>query len=262
MDIRLINGIWNSIITDFFGAISDHSGSFGGNSNRSKICNTIWIDFFGERADEVPSYSNGNVNSQGVIDRIAKWYFESVWYEKYDFVEFLSQLELNGLHTSFIKYCNDILRKEMSGYRIIGGKIVQITSEEEFVEIENALDISSKWEPVNVHLKSAIGFLSNRENADFRNSIKESISAVESLCIIITGDKDASLGKALAIIEKKFDIHKALKSAFMAIYGYTSDSGGIRHALLEDDIEVTLEDAKFMLVTCSAFINYLKVKIE
>ena len=63
-------------------------------------------------------------------------------------------------------------------------------------------------------------------------------------------------------IEKKFQIHSALKSAFSALYGYTSDSGGIRHSLLKDDISVSFEDAKFMLVSCSGFINYLKAKIE
>jgi hypothetical protein len=44
------------------------------------------------------------------------------------------------------------------------------------------------------------------------------------------------------------------------MYGYTSDAEGIRHALLE---EPTLEqaDAIFMLVTCSAFVNYLRAKL-
>ena len=51
-----------------------------------------------------------------------------------------------------------------------------------------------------------------------------------------------------------------MKNAFSALYGYASDSGGIRHKLLEDDINVKMEDAKFMLITCSAFINYLKAK--
>ena len=43
----------------------------------------------------------------------------------------------------------------------------------------------------------------------------------------------------------------------MKLYGYASDKGGIRHAegLFESD--VTFEEAKFMLVSCSAFINYL-----
>lgn len=56
-------------------------------------------------------------------------------------------------------------------------------------------------------------------------------------------------------------MHKALKNAFSNLYGYTSDTGGIRHALSEDNLEVTMEDAKFMLVSCSAFINYLKTKL-
>ena len=43
------------------------------------------------------------------------------------------------------------------------------------------------------------------------------------------------------------------------LYGYTSDADGIRHALL-DESDLDFEDAKFMLVSCSAFTNYLKGK--
>jgi hypothetical protein len=46
----------------------------------------------------------------------------------------------------------------------------------------------------------------------------------------------------------------SLKRAFDKLYGYTSDADGIRHALLEED-SVTFEQAKFMLVVCSAFTN-------
>ena len=46
------------------------------------------------------------------------------------------------------------------------------------------------------------------------------------------------------------------KGAFDKLYGYTSDADGIRHALLEED-KVTFEQAKFMLVVCSAFTNYV-----
>lgn len=60
-------------------------------------------------------------------------------------------------------------------------------------------------------------------------------------------------------MENKINIHKALKSGFTAIYGYTSDENGIRHAIL-DEPNVDFEDAKYMLVSCSAFINYLIVK--
>ncbi len=44
------------------------------------------------------------------------------------------------------------------------------------------------------------------------------------------------------------------------MYGWTSDDGGIRHALMEGDTPPTFADAKFMLVACSALVNYLTTK--
>ena len=41
------------------------------------------------------------------------------------------------------------------------------------------------------------------------------------------------------------------------LFGYTSDEGGIRHAEGLFVSEVSFEEAKFMLVSCSAFVNYL-----
>ncbi len=262
IDTRLENRLWNTILNEFFDRISN-SSSYGKESDLVQVCLIIWKEFFGERADEIASYSGGGIYVSGVIDFIKKWFFNHAhWYEKYDLIEFLAKLDSRALHVGFIADCNSALKKEMAGYRIVDESIAQITSEEEIVEIEQALKNSSKWTPVNTHLKTSIEYFSNRENPDYRNSIKEAISAVESLCVIITGDKRATLGQALSKIEKKFQIHGALKSAFSALYGYTSDSGGIRHSLLEDDIIVSFADAKFMLVSCSAFINYLKVKIE
>jgi len=50
-----------------------------------------------------------------------------------------------------------------------------------------------------------------------------------------------------------------LKKGFSNLYGYTSSAEGIRHALLEE-AKLNFEDAKFMLVSCSAFVNYLIAK--
>lgn len=248
IDTKLENKLWNTILNDFFDRISNYS-------DKKQICLIIWKNFFGERVDETPP--------SGVIKFVKNWFFNKAeWYEKYDLIEFLAKIDSRALHIGFVESCNYALKREMAGYRIVDKCIVQITSEEEIVEIEQALDNTSKWTSVNTHLKTSIEYFSNRENPDYRNSIKESISAVESLCVIITKDKKATLGQALSVIENKFQIHGALKSAFSALYGYTSNAGGIRHSLLEDDITVSFEDAKFMLVSCSAFINYLKVKIE
>lgn len=259
IDEKLENRLWNTILDDFFYRLGANPEYYISNeSDVGQIFTIIWQEFFGNRRDEIPGWNRKQISVSGNLDFIKEWFFKSQWYEKYDFLEFLSRFQQNY----FIEVCNDSLKTEMSAYRLVDSCIVQITSEEEIIEIEDALSNSSKWEPVNTHLKTAIEYFSNRENPDYRNSVKEAISSIESLCAIITGDSKATLGPALGIIEKQYKIHGALKSAFTSLYGYTSDAGGIRHKLLEDDITVTMEDAKFMLVSCSAFINYLKVKIE
>lgn len=42
-----------------------------------------------------------------------------------------------------------------------------------------------------------------------------------------------------------------------SLYGYISDANGIRHAGNIGGPSSTFEEAKFMLVSCSAFVNYL-----
>lgn len=260
IDNVLENRLWNNILADLIMKTEAYTLSVG-DSDRAKILKMIWREFFENRIDEIPSYQSGGVDVDTVQEYIKNWFISAAWYEKYDFIEFLVFLDQKTINTGFATKCNNTLKRESAGYRIIEQKIVQITSEEEIAEIEEAINSSSKLKPVETHLITALELLSKREKPDYRNSIKESISAIESLCIIITGEKTTTLGKALGQIEDKYKIHGALKSAFSSLYGYTSDSGGIRHSLLEGDSEVTMEDAKFMLIVCSAFINYLKTKM-
>ncbi|HEY4171238.1 MAG TPA: hypothetical protein VGM96_30885, partial [Reyranella sp.] len=89
--------------------------------------------------------------------------------------------------------------------------------------------------------------------------LKESISAVESLAIKVTGDKKGTLGQLLKKLEDKVQLHPALKNAFSSLYGYTSDESGVRHALTESG-KVDFNDAKFMLVVCSAFVGFIEGK--
>ena len=117
--------------------------------------------------------------------------------------------------------------------------------------------------PVKEHLKKALHLLADRKKPDYSNSIKESVLAVEAICKLITKKPKATLGQALKEIESTstIEIHPALKRAFSNLYGYTSDADGIRHALLEKT-DLDIEDATFMLVSVSAFINYLRSKLS
>ena len=122
------------------------------------------------------------------------------------------------------------------------------------------MELQGSLKPVTAHIRNALNLLSNKTCPDYRNSVKESISAVEAACQLITNDKGTTLGKALNKIENNIgSFHPALKQAFEKLYGYTSDADGIRHALLEES-KLGFEDAKFMLVACSGFTNFLVSK--
>ncbi len=153
---------------------------------------------------------------------------------------------------------NQIFKQEYIGYRFIGDYISPISDDEEVGSINDALN--NPYQPVREHISKANMLLSDRENPDYENSIKESISAIEAMCEVMTGihGREATLGKMLKKLEDNgIEIHSALKSAFNTLYGYTSDANGIRHAGDIGGPASTFEEAKFMLVSCSAFINYL-----
>jgi hypothetical protein len=150
------------------------------------------------------------------------------------------------------------LEIENAAYRLLESEIVEITDETEISSIETA--VNSGIETIKTHLQKSIELISDRKNPDLRNSIKESISAVESACQKLSGKKNSSLGDCLKELKGKNPLHPAFEKALVSLYGYTSDEGGIRHALSEESVDPSYADAKFMLVSCSAFINYLLTK--
>jgi hypothetical protein len=251
MDDELRNGLWNVLTISYWNQVKDNWISL--NKKINILFKLLWDSYFKKPFDTLRDYW------PDTYKEIREYFFYFHWYEVYDFIEFIANNypdEFNEVNPKFMDFCNIVLERELSAYRFVGDKITQITSKEEVLEIEEALEISKPLKAVNTHLKRALDLLADRKSPDYRNSIKESISAVESICNLITKEKKATLGQALKKIEDKVSLHPALISAFNSLYGYTSDAEGIRHALL-DETNLSFEDAKFMLVSCSAFVNYL-----
>ena len=150
---------------------------------------------------------------------------------------------------------NRILEEEVSGYRILNKLVVPITSEMELATINEAQN--TPYDSVNTHINKALKLFADRKKPDYENSIKESISAVEAMCCIITGmtGAQATLGNAMKKLKDNgVHIHSAMEKAYASLYGYTSDENGIRHGGT-DFTNAPSEDAKYMLVSCSAFVN-------
>jgi hypothetical protein len=241
MDRDLRNGLWNAFCVECFDRLLG--------TDEDRFYARCWHEFFKLPLDEIGEDAPPR-------DVIRGRFFSAEWYDVYDFLEFALGFLRDVQAERFRATCNDVFERENAGYRFVGPQIAPITSESEGEAIEEAIDESVPFAGVHTHLKRALEHLSDRKNPDYRNSIKESISAVEALSCVVTGNTSATLGDALKRIEPRFGLHPALKQAFCKLYGWTSDAQGIRHALMDEE-QVSFSDAKFMLVACSAFVNYL-----
>jgi len=253
VDTELRNGLWNALYMCCWSLLEPRHGAhpplLSQNPEIQQLVIRLWRDYF-----KWPLDTRGDEWLR-IFGTIRNYYFNCEWYEVYDFIEFVIHNYPDiKMCDALIERCNSILERELSAYRFVGGRITQITSEEEIGEIEKALQVPVA--PIKEHLDCSLTLLADRQNPDYRNSIKEAISAVETLCRMITKDEKATLGKALKETKKHIKLHPTLEHAFEKLYGYTSDEGGIRHALM-DQPNIGFEDARFMLVACSAFINYL-----
>ena len=259
MDMDLRNGLWNGVVMSYMETIG--SGWYKSTpGNYQALWVRIWLHVFKGRIDELDEHG------QDFVRQVKDYFFNAAWYEVYNFIEFVKDNFENdfnaNINEQFVYYCNRVLEKELSAYRFVNGILTPISSSEEIQAVETALQIEDKYLPVKNHLAKALQHLSNKTKPDYKNSVKESICAVESLCCILTGKTNATLGDSLKLLEKNYDLHGSLKRGFENLYGYASDGQGIRHGggMMEKS-NLSQDEAIFMLVTCSAFTNYLVKKI-
>jgi len=240
IDEDLLNGLWNAVQIFY---LDNVDSEYISTSKYNRLFKKLWHNFFKLPLDTMDDWY-GTTRLQ-----IRKWFFQWEWYEVYDFIEYITKTESPSNSDKFIEFCNNLFEKELSGFRFINGIIAPITNELEIKEIDDAINNSTNNALIGAktHIENALRMISDRESPDYRNSIKESISAVESISKVLSSSSKHSLGSALDKIKGKIKLHPALERGFKQIYGYTSDTDGIRHALMEEST-CDFEDAKYMLV--------------
>lgn len=211
------------------------------------------LSYFGQSYD----YSNhfqDHINNCNELEIFISQ--EAEWYQVYDFIEYhlyCSKDEDKDLLTSAY---NEVLEDEKTGYRIIDGYIVPITNESEIEQVEKALKNSP--EHVAMSLNKSLKLFSERNNPDYNNVVKESITAVESLCCTIVDGEENTLGKAMDKFNSKgLELNEHFRKAIKELYWYSCDVA--RHGGTSYKVQ-SMEDAKFMIVTCSTIINHLMIK--
>ena len=248
MDKDLRNGLWNAFY-NFFPIRHINFNEFISH----EIFEDIWTKFFKNRTDEYNEYA-----IEENKEFVEKIFFSSPWNEVYDLIDFvISYIDTKDTRNRniFIKPCNQVLERENSAYRIVDGLVTEIVSGQEIESIETAM--ATPYQNANKHIKNALTAFSRRENPDYANSIKESISAVESIAQEITGKE-----KSLNALTQELPIHPNFQNGLKELYNWTSTDGGIRHARNDKTLSPSKNTARFMLVTCSAFVNYIVSEME
>lgn len=136
------------------------------------------------------------------------------WYKKLDCVEFAIDYMINHFTDSARKNVMDCFVKEVNrhferlnfGYRVVQGQIVDIVSDVEIQSLNKSVETKDN---VTVHLQHALKLYSLKPQPDCRNSIKESITAVETLLREMTNE--STFGKAYDKVKKQMTIHPRLE---------------------------------------------------
>ncbi|WP_282044122.1 AbiJ-NTD4 domain-containing protein [Winogradskyella flava] len=254
IDMPLRTQLYNAIHEFYFQNTENHYQGWN-DSKEYTLYKIIWTDYFGKFVDKIPHhfFEFKNYIQQNIfID-------PKSWYEPYNFIQFLANISTEN--SILIIYFNHHLKNHLSGYTFINRVLSPITNKGEINSIENAIKVSkhSKLQGVQIHIKQSLLSLSSFDNPDYRTSIKESISAIESTLNILNGTTRLTFSKAFNELNTKLNLPGALVSSYKSLYGFTSDKEGIRHFLTEKST-LDQEDAIYFLVNCSSFINYLVTK--
>ncbi len=243
LDQATRNRLYNLIVYDC------EINYFIGERNQKAL--QIWSDFFGQNNSEIVNYEHF------LIDFLNK----SSWYLIMNCVDFVANNFYQIINTNtYNSKVNRIFEENHVGYRLLNGQVIPITNQDELDEINKVLKTNRKT--IGIHIQNAIKLLSHLKAPNYANVIKESILAVEAALQYLTGDTSKTMGELLDLLSKKYHVEQALTKSWKAIYGFASDKWGIRHAAKPNEAVANLDDARYFLITCSAFVNYLLAKYE
>lgn len=256
----LKNRIWNILYSAFFqniGEFDQYDYSYResrANDFYTNEFNSLSVDlrhnFFKLPIDSRP------IDPNEERQELRRLYFRTDFPKFYNLLEYLAEnYYLYDGEGDWIIACNNIFVDEGVQFRFVCKKITPVLDPQEMEEIEKA----TKDSGVD-HINQALDLYAKRPEPDYRNSIKESLSAVEATYRKFTGKAHRNIGDAISEMENMgINLPPILKEAFSKIYGWGSDGrSGIRHALMEEFTNVGEAEARLILVMCSAYVNYLK----
>jgi hypothetical protein len=229
----------------------------------SQSCSIVLIHkcIHGEYLKKPPMHDR---TADSIYEELEILFLHGPWEEVYFVMQLLVKYyPLDSLNESFMTQCNKVLEEENSAYGFVAGRILPVMSEIEIEEVEKVL---LKDDNVSDLLNSAIDKLAQ---GDPKNAIKEAVSAVELLSNLLSPhnhstDLKNTLPKVLERLEHELGqkYNSNLKDTFVKLYDYASSEPGVRHGSKAHPTYAEEAEARFIVVTCSALINYLRTKAD
>lgn len=187
------------------------------------------------------------------------------WYHFYDFVEFiaikLKEVESDSTNEKygFLAYRNAV-NDHFSNTHVVWrmneyGRLKKESTkvlDDKLQAIENQL--TDEFEPAREHYKKAERY-SNERPLDPENSIKEIVSAIESVGRVIY-PRATTLGDVVKELRTSKLIPQRLITVVEKFYAYASDEPAVRHGAPVGS-RVLLDDAEFAMHLGAALIQYL-----
>ena len=243
---ELRTALWNVLHKPAFPENDDHR------ERALAHARAIW-NHLGWRTDQVPPLPHQ------MRESLAAEWFSCGWPEFFDLIEFTActlATSVSSVRQQWFEMLNRILESRGCAYRFIAEHLVPLTNTAEAAEVVRGAE--SAIPDVAAHIREAAKLLPPNAGANPRNSVRESIAAVAAALRHLNGNPSATLTEGLAAFEDKHGpIHPSLRQGLVMLYAYTADESGVRHGLIDETAGVSGDDARFMLVACSAFTNYL-----
>ena len=112
MDADLRCKLWNVFQIQFWDHIYGDDLTSSANIEISTYLKALWNDHFKRPLDTLPYFWHKT------YAELRKYFFNCVWNEVYDFVEFAAQeYPISSAKTRFITGCNEVLEEELSGFQ-------------------------------------------------------------------------------------------------------------------------------------------------
>jgi hypothetical protein len=228
MDAPLRNSLWNVVYTVLEAPLNRRYDD--AHRECHELFETLWTGFLKQPVHEISNFRSERLIATLREPFLIVW----PWWKVYDFIEFLPTAFRGAHHYTpeggreLRQYLNLVLEREMSAYRFVEGQLQPVTDAVEIEAIEHAINATMP-EPWVVHLRSALTLLTDREHADYEQSIRESMLAVDSLCQRVGRDPDESLPT-------------------------------MPHLMSNGSAPPGFAEAKYMLVSCAGYVNFLLQK--